>query len=172
MSFICIIWLFFVHFPSMTKYSFIFPFQFLIHPPCLLSSSLDCLIFLVIHVVYMTGIDWNFLTLEPVRAPQWVSHCIIISCLSFIDLHLLVQCQPLPLLLYLPEDWILLLLPYLKESFFLLIAYLKLLLKWPFLQQFKYLTLWCLLISLKIAFLTLVLVLQSNVSTLIVCKIH
>ena len=51
-------------------------------------------------------------------------------------------------------------------------TYLKLVLKCPFLQQLKPLTLWCLLIQLKIAFPTLVLVLQSNVSTLIVCKIH
>ena len=143
----------------------------MIHPPCLLSSSLDCLIFLVIHVVYMTGIDWNFLTLEPVRAPQWVSQCIIISCLSFINLHLLGQCHHLPLI-YLTEDWTLLLIPYIEESFFLLITFLLLLLRCHFLQKLKHLTLWCLLIPLKIAFPTLVLVLQSNVSTLIVCKIH
>ena len=112
---------------------------------------------------------WHRSLWEP---PQCISQCIRLSFQSSIDPNLLVLCLPLPHLLNLPENWILLSLSYLGEFFFLLITYLKLLLRCPFLQQLKLLTLWCLQISLKIAFPTLVLVFQSNVSTLIVCKIH
>ena len=155
--------------------------EFLILPPCLFHNPENYDFFYNQHwIVWFSWLDrfspWLglteiCLTLEPVRAPiSFPVYQIIFYVLYQPECigHMSAFATP-PLF---TRRWIFLILLNLEESFFLLITYLKMLLSCPFLQQLEYLTLWYLLIPLKIAFPTLVLVLQSNVSTLIVCKIH
>ena len=119
----------------------------------------------------VTGNDWaTFGSCE--RTFKEFSSGIRLPCLSFVGLCSMVKCQPLPHLLHLPEGWVLLFLPFLKETLFLEIPYLQSLLRHPILPQLKHLSFWCLLIALEIASPPQASVLQSNVSAFIVWKIH
>ena len=54
-----------------------------------------------------------------------------VPCLSFVHLHSLVQCRPLPHLLHIPECWVFLFFPFPEEILFLGIPCLQSLLRCP-----------------------------------------